>query len=172
MFTKPHQEDAMHKAAGVTALTLLLLGGCGGGSGNGPEEPGEPPLTAATLGEQTVLSPAEYLSAAPYAEADRQRGQRQAQLCRACHSLEEGGANMIGPNLHGFFGEPIGSREGFDYSEAIREADFVWTPRALDAWLAQPATFLPGNRMTFAGVNRQADRDALIAYLLEATESE
>lgn len=162
----------MYKAAGVTALTLLLLTGCGGGSGGDFDEPSDPPLTAATLGEQALMSPAEYLSAAPYADADRQRGQRQAQLCRACHSLEAGGANMIGPNLHGFFGEPVGSREGFDYSEAIREADFVWTPRALDAWLAQPASFLPGNRMTFAGVNRQADRDALIAYLLEATESE
>lgn len=162
----------MHKAAGVTVLTLLLLTGCGGDSGGGSDESSEPLLTAATLGEQSVLSPAEYLSAAPYAGADRERGRRQAQLCRACHSLEKGGANMIGPNLHGFFGERIGIREGFDYSEAIREADFVWTPRALDAWLAQPAAFLPGNRMTFAGVNRQSDRDALIAYLLEVTESE
>ncbi len=162
----------MHKAAGVTALTLLLLSACGGDSGSDSDEPSVPIPTAATLGEQTIMSPAEYLSAAPYAGADRQRGQRQAQLCRACHSLEAGGANMIGPNLHGFFGEQVGSRDGFDYSEAIQEADFVWTPRALDAWLAQPSSFLPGNRMTFAGVNRQADRDALIAYLLEVTESE
>ncbi len=162
----------MHKAAGATFLTLLLLSGCGGESGSATEKAAEPPLTAATLGEQSLLSAAEHLQSPPYADADRQRGQRQAQLCRACHSFEEGGANMIGPNLHGFFGEQVGSGEGFDYSEAIREADFVWTPRALDAWLARPASFLPGNRMTFAGVNRQADRDALIAYLLEATESE
>ena len=162
----------MQKAAGATFLSLLLLAGCGSDAGSGSEEAADPPLTAATLGEQTLLSPAEYLAMPPYADADRQRGQRQTQLCRACHSFEAGGANTIGPNLHGFFGEPVGSREGFDYSEAIREADFVWTPRALDAWLGQPASFLPGNRMTFAGVNRQADRDALIAYLLEVTESE
>ena len=76
---------------------------------------------------------------------------------------------MIGPALYGFFGADAGSHEGFEYSPALRSADFVWTPRALDAWLAQPGRFLPGNRMTFAGVSRQADRDALIAYLMEVT---
>ena len=69
-------------------------------------------------------------------------------------------------------GLAAGTREGFPYSAALREADFIWTPRALDAWLAQPGRFLPGNRMTFAGVMRQDDRDALIAYLLEATTAE
>ena len=52
---------------------------------------------------------------------------------------------------------------------AVREVDFVWTPRALDAWLSQPGRFLPGNRMTFAGVPREKDRVDLIAYLLEST---
>ena len=76
---------------------------------------------------------------------------------------------MIGPALHGFFGREVGSYSGFEYSAAMRNADFVWTPRALNAWLAQPGRFLPGNRMTFAGVLKQEDRDDLIAYLLEAT---
>ena len=79
---------------------------------------------------------------------------------------------MVGPGLHEFFGTKAGSREGFPYSEALRESEFVWTPRALDAWLAQPGRFLPGNRMTFAGVMRQEDRDALIAYLLEVTTAD
>jgi cytochrome c len=51
----------------------------------------------------------------------------------------------------------------------MRNANFVWTPRALDGWLAQPGKFLPGNRMTFAGVMRQSDRDDLVAYLLAVT---
>ena len=76
---------------------------------------------------------------------------------------------MIGPVLHGMFGARAGSRDGFDYSPVLREAQFVWTPRALDAWLAQPGRFLPGNRMTFAGVLRKSDRDDLIAYLLQVT---
>ena len=78
---------------------------------------------------------------------------------------------MIGPALYGFFGTKVGARSGFQYSEVMLDADFVWTPEALDAWLAQPGRFLPGNRMTFAGVLKQSDRDDLIAYLLSATTS-
>jgi len=54
----------------------------------------------------------------------------------------------------------------------MQAADFVWTPRALDAWLAQPGRFLPGNRMTFGGIFGQRDRDDLIAYLLVKTNAE
>jgi len=121
------------------------------------------------LGEQVVLTAEEYLATAPYNDADRSRGERQAQICKACHSLDRDGPNMIGPALHGFFGTEVGSRSGFEYSAVMRNADFVWTPEALNAWLAQPGRFLPGNRMTFAGVLRQSDRDDLIAYLLGAT---
>lgn len=93
-------------------------------------------------------------------------------MCRACHSFEANGPNKIGPALHGVFGRKSGSVASFNYSPALLGAEFTWTPRALDAWLAQPATFLPGNRMAFAGVPRQEDRDNLIAYLLEATSGD
>ena len=79
---------------------------------------------------------------------------------------------MIGPPLYGFFGKQVGSRSGFEYSAVMRDADFVWTPEALNAWLAQPGRFLPGNRMTFAGVLQQNDRDDLIGYLLAVTSAE
>ena len=62
--------------------------------------------------------------------------------------------------------------ERYSYSDALQEADFVWTPRALDAWLAQPARFLPGNRMSFPGVSQASDRTDVIAYLLEATSEQ
>ena len=78
---------------------------------------------------------------------------------------------MVGPPLFGLFGTEVGTRSGFDYSPVMRNADFIWTPEALDAWLAQPGRFLPGNRMTFAGVFNKEDRDGLIAYLLENTSA-
>lgn len=78
---------------------------------------------------------------------------------------------MLGPNLHGIFGTEAGTRPGFDYSEILRQSDFVWTPRALDAWLAQPSRFLPGNRMSFIGIANADDRADLIAWLLETAGS-
>lgn len=128
-----------------------------------------PTVTAETLGAQSVLPAWQYLLAEPYAGADREKGEKLARTCTACHSLEEGGAGMIGPALYGFFGSQAGSRDDYDYSDALREATFFWTPRALDAWLARPGQFLIGNRMSFAGVFAASDRADLIAYLLEVT---
>ena len=149
---------------------ILTLTACGKDSSEtGNESPATVALSAATLGEQVVLPVSEYLMIEQYASANRRNGSGQAQICKACHSFDSGGGNMIGPALFGFFGRNVGEQAGFDYSPVMRNADFVWTPRALDAWLTQPGHFLPGNRMTFAGVFRQKDRDDLIAYLLEAT---
>jgi len=154
----------------AVAALLMMIVACGGSrdeAGAGSEAARSP--TAATLGEQVVVPASELLASEPYASADRSRGERQAQFCRACHSLEQGGANMIGPALYGFFGREVGGQSGFEYSAAMRDADFIWTPEAMHAWLAQPGRFLPGNRMTFAGVPAEQDRNDLIAYLLDVT---
>jgi len=156
----------MRRPAGLATIVLVVCAACGDGSDAGQQAGA---VTAATLGEQLVLTPAEYLAKLPYAAADRDKGRRLAQVCKACHSLEQDGQSMIGPPLYGMFGRRAASVGGFDYSPAIRDADFVWTPAALDAWLQQPARFLPGNRMTFPGVPGGGDRADLIAYLLGAT---
>ena len=160
----------MQRATRVGILAALtLVAGCGADS----EAPASTPvLTAATLGEQTLRTPAEYLASAPYVTADRANGEALARRCRACHTLERDGVNRLGPRLHGFFGQPVGSVEGFAYTNAVLAAEFAWTPRALDAWLQHPSRFLPGNMMAFAGVPDAADRADLIAYLLAVTNTE
>ena len=153
----------------VAALATVVVA-CGESSEGPAAGSNATPLpTAATLGEQVILPASEYLANEPYASADRLRGERQAQFCKACHSLEPGGRHMIGPALHGFFGREVGTQSGFEYSAVMKDADFTWTPEAMHAWLAQPGRFLPGNRMTFAGVPNEQDRNDLIAYLLDVT---
>ncbi len=107
---------------------------------------------------------------APYNTANYDKGRRQYSTCRSCHLLAEGAGHRVGPNLHGMFGRKIGALEGFKYSKAVQEADFEWTPEKLDAWLASPRKFLPGNRMTFAGISNETQRRNLIAYLMVETD--
>lgn len=150
-------------------IMMSILAGCGGNSGeDSPQQAAV--LTAATLGEQAVLSTSEYLANSPYVTADIDNGAGQAQICRACHSLDQGGPTLIGPNLFGMFGRRAGARDDYEYSEVLAEAGFIWTPRALEAWLAEPARFLPGNRMIFAGVLDAKNRVDVVAYLLQVTD--
>ena len=159
-----------NKTAVTLLVSLLLVVGCGADSSSSADaDAGAEVLTAATLGEQKLLPVADYLQQPPYVGADRKNGERLAQMCRACHTFGEGGVHMIGPNLFGFFGKTAGSAERYSYSPAMQEAEFIWTPRSLDAWLERPARFLPGNRMSYPGVSSASDRADLIAYLLEAT---
>lgn len=151
----------------LVAATLPLFAACApGGDADSPASR-QPAVTAAELGEQTPLSTAEYLAMSPYADADPERGRGLYLQCRACHGIEPGGRDMIGPNLHGVFGARAGSKSGFQYSPALTAADFLWTPRAMDAWITNPSAFLPGNRMSYAGMSRPADRRDLIAWMLE-----
>ena len=103
---------------------------------------------------------------APYNTADFNRGKRTFRLCQSCHLIEEGAGNRVGPNLHGLFARKVGELDGFNYSSALVEADFDWTPEKLEEWLVDPRGFLPGNRMSFAGVRRPDDRTAVIAYIM------
>ncbi|NNG05407.1 MAG: cytochrome c family protein [Inquilinus sp.] len=112
------------------------------------------------------------LAAMPASAAgDAAKGERLFAQCRACHSLGAG-ENRIGPHLHGLFGRAAGSVEGYAYSAAMRQSGVVWEQDSLDAHLAQPPKFIPGNKMgaMFArGVPNAQDREDLIAFLRQAT---
>lgn len=100
---------------------------------------------------------------------DPEAGQRVFQVCAACHTLEPG-AHRTGPSLAGVFGRRAGTAPSFQrYSEALSSVDLVWREDTLDAFLADPQGFLPGNRMTFRGIEEQPARADLIAFLQTAT---
>lgn len=88
--------------------------------------------------------------------------------CTACHTIEQGGANGIGPNLYGVLGVPIGKHvAGFAYSSDLANHGGEWTYENMDAWLASPRGFAPGTKMTFAGLSNPVDRANLILYMRE-----
>jgi len=102
---------------------------------------------------------------APYNGGDLANGQRKFALCRSCHTVAEGGPALTGPNLYGVFGRQAGAIADFAYSPAVKAAGFVWDGEHLDKWLADPRGFMPGTKMSFAGLKDPKDRIDLIAYL-------
>jgi cytochrome c len=97
-----------------------------------------------------------------------QDGARLFGACAACHSLTPN-QNMTGPSLAGVWGRKAGSLASFDrYSSALKSSKFTWNANSLDAWLTNPAAFIPGNYMTFAGINDARARADLIAFLRTA----
>ena len=100
------------------------------------------------------------------ATGDAAKGQAIFAKCTACHTIEQGGANGIGPNLWATVGEPIGKgKGGFAFSSDLAGHGGEWTFENLDAWLKSPKAFAPGTKMTFAGLGNPEDRANVIAFL-------
>jgi len=100
------------------------------------------------------------------ASADVEAGQRQFRACASCHTIDQGGPNRVGPNLWGVVGGPHAHAEGFAYSDVIAAmADKPWDYEELNAFLANPRAYAPGNKMNFNGIRNAQDRANLIAWL-------
>lgn len=106
---------------------------------------------------------------APYNGGDPVNGKAKFALCRSCHTVEAGGSNMTGPNLHGVFGNPAGRHDGYSYSQALTGAGLTWDAATLDRWITNPREVAPGNKMGFVGLKDAKDRTDVIAYLKVAT---
>jgi cytochrome c len=107
-----------------------------------------------------------FLAKTAFAQ-DRARGQKLFEDCRACHATERG-AQGVGPDLHGVFGRQAGVLENFRYSPALKRSGITWTPKTLEAYVADPQKAVPQNRMPYAGMPEARDRADLIAYMQEA----
>jgi cytochrome c len=143
-------------ALGATSLSSKLFHG-GEVEKAGFEVAGGGPAAAADTGPpiETLL-----------ASADIAAGQAVFNKCTSCHSIAAGGANGIGPNLHGIFGQRIGAHAaGFAYSEALSGHGGNWDWTTMNAWLTSPRRFANGTKMSFAGLSSAQDRANVMAYL-------
>ncbi len=109
---------------------------------------------------------------ASLAGADLAVGKRQYSKCRACHTVKEGQANRVGPNLYGIFGNAAAQTPKFRYSKALLESGKTWDMQSMDTWIANPRETVPGTSMAFVGIKDDEKRKALLAYLYTETGGE
>lgn len=102
------------------------------------------------------------------ADGDAAKGEKVFGKCKACHMVGDGAKNRVGPELNGIVGRAAGAAEGFKYSDAMMAKageGLVWTEENLATYLEKPKDFIPGTKMTFAGLRKDEDRADVIAYL-------
>jgi len=123
------------------------------------------------IGAASVLIVGLSMTAASAQSGDAARGQRVFNLqCKACHTLEKGGASVTGPNLHGVFGRKAGTATGFEFSEAMKKSGIVWDDATIADYNRDPKGKVPDTKMVFNGVKNAGQLADLVAYLKEATK--
>ncbi len=99
------------------------------------------------------------------ATASVENGAKVAKLCAACHTMESGGVNKVGPAMWGVFGAHKGHVDGFAYSKELLAKPGNWDAEELNHFLAAPKKYIPGTKMSFAGIKKPQDRADVIKFL-------
>lgn len=110
------------------------------------------------------MSVAEALNAMPAADLIA-AGEKAFAKCQSCHTIDQGGANGIGPNLYATMGKALAGHAGFAYSAEMQAHGGTWDWDNMDAWLKSPKTYIPGTKMSFAGLSKIEERAAIAMYL-------
>ncbi len=127
-------------------------------------------MIRAKYGPLAAIMALTMLGGPALAAGDAAQGEKVFNRCKACHAVEAG-KNKIGPSLAGLFGRKAGTVDGFTkYSDALKGSKIVWDDGTLAAYLADPKKTVPGTKMVFAGLKKDADIEDVIAYLKQATK--
>tara|TARA_B110000261_G_C12951289_1_gene304565 strand:- start:253 stop:792 length:540 start_codon:yes stop_codon:yes gene_type:complete len=139
-----------------------------------PKNPGyqieaENQLTSET--SQVALVEEQVDIAAIMALGDAVSGEKIFKKCAACHSINRGGKNKIGPALYNVVGRAVGGVDDYKYSKALASYDKKWTFEELNGFLKKPSSYLKGTKMSYAGLRKEKDRASVIKYLNENGDS-
>lgn len=105
------------------------------------------------------------------AAANAENGAKTFKKCAACHDASKGGPNKVGPNLYGTLGAPKAHHAGYAYSDALKAKGGNWGYEELFAFLKKPRDYVPGTKMTFAGISKPEQIADIIAYLHQQNDS-
>ena len=103
--------------------------------------------------------------AALLALGDINHGEKVFKKCAACHLVNKGGVNKIGPALYGVIGRKVASKEDYKYSKAMASYNKDWTFEEMNGYLKKPQSYIKGTKMAFAGLRKEKDRASVILYL-------
>ena len=92
-------------------------------------------------------------------------GEKIFKKCAACHSINKGGKNKIGPALYNVVGRTVGSVDDYKYSKTLASYGKEWTFEELNGFLQKPSSYLKGTKMSYAGLRKEKDRASIIKYL-------
>ena len=98
-------------------------------------------------------------------------GEKIFKKCAACHSINKGGKNKIGPALYNVVGRTVGSLDDYKYSKTLASYGKQWTFEELNGFLQKPASYLKGTKMSYAGLRKEKDRASIIKYLNQNSDS-
>ena len=122
--------------------------------------------TATTESSEKVIDIAALL-----AMGDLAAGEKVFKKCAACHSINKGGKNNIGPALYNVVGRQVGSVSDYKYSKALSGYGKEWTFEELNGYLIRPAKWIKGTKMAFAGLRKEKDRASVIMYLNQNSDN-
>ena len=126
--------------------------------------------TEGTSGEANAAETNVDLNAL-FAVADVAHGEKIFKKCKACHSIDAGGGNKIGPKLWNVMFRPVGSITDYKYSKALASYGKDWNWEEMNGFLTKPSKWIKGNKMGFAGLKNERDRASVILYLNQSSDN-
>ncbi len=153
----------------TTVLALAALSACNGGNAEETEAAAPSSNSVAQSPSQATPEPTgqEPAQIDPVAQ-----GKKVFRSCVSCHSVEKAARHRVGPNLWDIYGATAGAKEGFSYSDVMRDSGIVWNDTNLNGFLENPRQFMPDNRMSFGGIRNAEKRGYLIEYMKTLSENE
>ncbi len=102
---------------------------------------------------------------------DISHGEKVFKKCSACHLVNKGGENKIGPALYGVIGRKVASKQDYKYSKAMAAYNKDWTFEEMNGYLKKPQSHIKGTKMAFAGLRKEKDRASVILYLNQNSDN-